>query len=96
MKQTMSFKISALKDFSRYRPDGYFKDVLRNGTIKGDDVLLTPEAHEALRLKYAPRGFGDRVARVLKPIARFVDSLLGTNLARCAGCVQRQELLNKL
>lgn len=41
------------------------------------------------------RGLGDAVALVAKPIARAIDSALGTSVAGCGGCKARQAALNK-
>ena len=42
------------------------------------------------------RGLGDAVAMVAQPIARAIDSALGTNVAGCGGCKARQAALNKV
>lgn len=41
------------------------------------------------------RGLGDAVAVVAQPIARVIDSVLGTNVQGCGGCKARQAALNK-
>ncbi len=41
------------------------------------------------------RGAGDVVAKIAKPVARFVDSIFGTDLENCRGCGQRQDKMNK-
>ncbi len=40
------------------------------------------------------RGLGDVVAKIAQPIASGFDSLLGTKLAKCGGCAERQAALN--
>lgn len=40
------------------------------------------------------RGLGDAAALVLKPVAKAVDAVLGTNLRNCQGCAERQEKWN--
>lgn len=40
------------------------------------------------------RGLGDRIAAVAQPIARGIDSVLGTNVATCGGCKKMQQRLN--
>lgn len=42
------------------------------------------------------RGLGDAVAVVAQPIARMIDSVLGTNVQGCGGCKARQAALNKV
>ncbi len=42
------------------------------------------------------RGAGDAVALVAKPVARALDRVLGTRLAKCGECKSRQEWLNEM
>ncbi len=41
-------------------------------------------------------GAGDIIAYGLRPLAHVADQYLGTHLASCKGCHQRQHYLNKL
>lgn len=41
------------------------------------------------------RGLGDAVAVVAQPIAKAIDSVLGTKVRECGGCKARQAALNK-
>ena len=41
-------------------------------------------------------GTGDVIAYGLRPLAHLADQYLGTHLATCKGCHQRQQQLNKL
>lgn len=77
--------------------EGYWEDCLSRGVVEEEDLVLTVEAYEALRAKYTPpAGLGDRVARILKPIAGAIDALLGSDLKNCGGCAERQARLNEL
>lgn len=40
-------------------------------------------------------GLGDAVAIFAQPIARVIDSAIGTNIQNCGGCKGRQAWLNK-
>lgn len=40
-------------------------------------------------------GIGDVIAYGLRPLAHAADQYLGTNLASCSGCSNRQKQLNK-
>lgn len=42
------------------------------------------------------QGTGDVIAYGLRPIAHFADQYLGTHLALCRGCANRQQQLNRL
>ncbi len=41
-------------------------------------------------------GFGDTVAKVLKPFIKLSDKLLKTNLKNCGSCNKRKEVLNSM
>ena len=41
-------------------------------------------------------GLGDLVAKVAQPIAKGIDSVVGTDIQHCGGCKKRQEALNNL
>ena len=43
----------------------------------------------------SPRGAGDVVSAIAQPIARAIDSVIGTNVAGCGGCKERRRKLNK-
>lgn len=43
----------------------------------------------------SPRGVGDLVALVAKPIAGVIDAVAGTKLKRCGSCAARRAALNK-
>jgi hypothetical protein len=40
------------------------------------------------------KNLGDKIAAVAQPIAKGIDSVLGTNIQGCAGCKQMQQNLN--
>ena len=42
------------------------------------------------------RGAGDVLAKVLKPIARTIDRMAGTDLEHCQECAARQKMLNEM
>jgi hypothetical protein len=39
-------------------------------------------------------GLGDVIAAIAQPIAQEIDASVGTNVAGCGGCSQRQEAVN--
>lgn len=41
-------------------------------------------------------GLGDRVAKIVRPIARGLDRVFGTHWLNCGGCEKRKEWLNKI
>lgn len=41
-------------------------------------------------------GLGDAVALIAQPIAKTIDSVVGTNIQNCGGCKKRQEALNNI
>ncbi len=79
--------------------EDFYDDYLSRGTIQGNFLLVTLSQREAIKLKYAPRGLGDRVARGAKPIARALKKITGghIDLTDCGGCHGpggRQDWLN--
>lgn len=54
------------------------------------EIILTEEQYHELS-PYLNRGLGDTIAKVLHPIAKGIDSIIGTELANCGGCTDRQE-----
>ena len=72
--------------------DAYADALEASGTWQGDRLLVPSAAWKGwpgLRL-------GDKVAKVLKPIARVIDRVAGTKLEECGGCRKRQEKLNRI
>lgn len=41
------------------------------------------------------RGLGDLVHAMANPASRLIDTLAGTDLARCAGCARRRDEWNR-
>lgn len=56
----------------------------------------TKDHDESLASKSSGLRIGDKVASIAKPIARFIDGQLGTNLEGCETCEQRRRRLNSL
>lgn len=56
-------------------------------------IEVTDEMRE--KLEGVTVGLGTRIASVLKPVARAIDGVLGTDLEHCGGCNQREEWLNE-
>jgi hypothetical protein len=74
----------------------WIMEARKRGTTKG--MPPKPMAEPLPSLPPQPpkiRGAGDVVHRVAQPIARSIDSLLGTNIANCGGCAQRRKKLNE-
>lgn len=42
-----------------------------------------------------PTGLGDRVERIAQPIAKVIDTALGTDIQNCGGCQKRKQWLNE-
>ena len=88
--------LSRIHEKSKSSPKGYLDEIINSGKIKGGFILLEESVFLELKKKYNPKGFGDTVERFAKPIARAVDSVLGTNLVNCGSCEERKEFLNKV
>lgn len=98
----MKILISSIKSKASSRPEGYIEDVLSQGVVEGDFLIIDPPKYKLLLDKYANtyatssiKGAGDVVYKVAQPIAKVLDKALGTNIAGCGGCKKRREWLNK-
>lgn len=94
MSALIPINLSSLKRAADGRPEGYYQAVLESGTIDGERVWLAPEKYSELSQRFSPRGLGDQVARIAKPIARAVDAVFGTDIEHCPSCKARQEWMN--
>ena len=95
MSTVERISIESLKRAANRRPEGYLDDVMSKGQMSGEFLEIESSELTALRCKYAVKqGLGDRVASFLKPVARAVDRMLGTNLENCGSCEQRRQWLN--
>lgn len=98
MHAVKRIEVAALRRAAAVRPEGWLATVLAAGQVRGRELELTVEAHAALVERYGRltgnRGWGDRVARVAKPMARVLDAALGTDWQHCGSCQQRQERWN--
>ena len=66
--------------------------IIRNHKPK---PLELTEAQKASLQKPRPKGLGDRVEKIAKPIAIIIDQVAGTNIQECGGCKKRKEWLNE-
>jgi hypothetical protein len=71
---------------------------MSHGKVEGEFLVISPEDYTQLVNKYrdSPRGLGDIVERLARPIAKISDAILHTHLSGCSGCKHRQETLNRL
>lgn len=90
----------ALADIERNRsvyPSGFADALLHGGKIDGDTLLIPPNEFQALAERFKrTTGLGDLVHRIAQPIARAIDSTLGTDIEHCGGCAKRRERLNSI
>lgn len=95
MKATAIIMLADLKAKAKERPEGYLKAFLDRGTVHGDKLLIDVDAVKELAERFHPMGLGSYVAKLAKPIAKAIDSTLGTNLEHCKECKAREAWLNK-
>ena len=80
----------------------------QNPTWHGTDCAVCPRSHDEYPQRWHTwgacddstpptelRGLGDAVALLAQPIARVIDSVLGTNVQGCGGCKARKAALNQ-
>ncbi len=58
--------------------------------------ITWPDGTVTETVRSRPLGLGDAVAAVAQPIARGIDAVLGTKVAKCGGCKDRRDRLNAL
>ena len=56
---------------------------------------LLARRKEIMERRLRQRGLGDRVERIVQPLARAIDRVAGTNIQGCGACQKRKEYLNK-
>ena len=88
-------------NISRVRPEGYLESICDGAALSEDGKWLFIRRSDYVKhlAKYSPQGLGDKVAAMIKPIARGIDraaAVIGikTNVANCGGCAKRQDALN--
>ena len=89
--------LQKLVDQSKKRPAGYLETALDLGMIAGRWFLIgEKDAADFEKLYPRPPGLGDRVERIAKPMARFIDRVAGTDLEHCPQCDERRNALNRV
>jgi hypothetical protein len=91
-----TYRLSEVSRAARWKPDGYYLDVLQRGEIMGRGRLVRLSDEDVAYLERHYRGLGDWVYLCLRPFVRIVDWLLHTNISRCGGCRRRRAWLNRL
>ena len=98
-------KMTSLLDIAKVRQPGYLDALIsagqmidKNGHPVTDrneaEILILPGTVYA-DFRANPPGLGDKVATVVKPIAKAADFALGTHYATCGACQQAQADLNR-
>lgn len=64
--------------------------------MKNHTVTRSGEIKPPALTTQKPFGLGDAVASVAQPVARAIDSIIGTKIAGCGGCKKRREALNNI
>lgn len=90
-----ALKLSDLKEKAKERPEGYYEDAVSRGKIQGEFLVISVEEVKKLAEKYRPKGLGDYVASMAKPVAKMIDGVLHTDLEHCEECEKRKAWLNK-
>lgn len=75
-----------VSDFCKANNLPFDNDAFDDNVCRNTDNIVCTET---------PRGLGDIVHIVLKPLAKGADAILKTNLVGCGGCYDRQNNLNK-
>lgn len=91
----IEFDLDLLAQIAKHRPEGYVEAVIDAGRLVNGRVQLTEREYLRLRRRYSGIGLGDVLAVLFQPVARLLDRILGTRLAGCRSCAQRQRRLNR-
>jgi predicted RNase H-like nuclease len=86
----ISVALAGLKEKAKERPEGYYEDAVSRGKIVGEFLLIDGEELKKLVEKYRPKGVGDYVEEVLRPLARVLD------MENCPRCKKRKAWLNRV
>jgi len=95
MSAFASVLLSDLKAKATMRADGYYEAITSRGTISGDKLYIEVGILKEMAEKWHPMGLGSYIAKIAKPIARGIDSVIGTDLEHCDQCAAREAFLNK-
>lgn len=87
-----------IHEVSRFRPSGYVEDLLSHGLLidGGETLVLKEKDYQDLARKYSGLRLGNLVHKILRPITKILDRVIGTKLAQCSGCARRQKWLNRI
>ncbi len=104
--------VAKLEAAAKTKSPEYIKAIRAAGKLDGDHILIRdhhlreiltrhyphrlPEIKHPVTTAPAPKGLGDRVESLLKPLARIIDWLFGTNLQNCRPCRRRKQKLNRI
>ncbi len=100
-------RMSEVLEKTKDKPD-YYRDLMDCGQVINDILYIEPKNFQRLNevvrkhnphlstvKEKTPKGLGDLVEKVAKPIAKTIDFMIGTNLTKCQSCGERKEWLNK-
>lgn len=87
----MKLNLDKVEEAARSHP-GLWQDLLAQGKLSGDGRHLEMDrpAFDAVMEKYFRDGIGSAIHEVLAPAVKVADTLLGTDLANCGGCAERE------
>lgn len=89
-------KLELLHERAKERPPGYVESFLAVGVVDGDFIEIPANEFAKLVKQWSPPPLlGDRIDRLVKPMAILFDRWLGTKLAGCSACSSRRQRLNR-
>jgi hypothetical protein len=92
----MKLRVEEIRKVAMKYP-GMFQAFRMAGVLSDDrqTIEITREAFDELNAHYFKGAkLGTRLHELLRPIATIADALLGTELADCDGCAEREMKLN--
>lgn len=83
-----AYRLSDLKEMAKQRLPGYYEEIVSRGVIQGDLLLINIEAAKEVAARYHPGGVGTYIHKVLKPVAKVIDKVAGTDYENCGECLE--------
>ena len=86
--------LNELRQLAMDRP-GMFADLLQSGKICGIELEIEQSEIDRIQAQYFPGiKLGTIIHKVLKPLVKAADNVLGTSYSSCGGCAQRRMKLD--
>ncbi len=87
-------RLDLLREIAAVKAGGYLEEAFQLGAVDGEYLTMQESDYRAWKKRFT--GLGDHIQTLAGPVVRLLDFAIGTDLANCQGCKQRQKSLNSL